>query len=278
MIRRILQMTAPIAVLALAAALIQAQPTTQTAVPQEPETPKVITIDREAGLIDLAAKMVPVEPQWLELIATTPGPKGREHEAIVTIDAKPSRIHLALVTLGLEPGTPQNNRREDDKIITEPPTGPTVNLFFVYEKDGQTLEVPAHKWVINQKSGETIPPCQWLFTGSVFRTWQDREYYMADEAGTIVSLVNFGDDLIVRQTDTTKDTDFQQLQINKEAIPPYGSDLILRIRIPPPPPEANPIPEATQIDTPDPATTTPDQPAKSPADADSSDKQAPAEP
>jgi hypothetical protein len=192
--------------------------------------PPVITVDREARTIDLLAKMVPIEPQWLELVATTPRPKCREHEAIVTVDAKPSRIHVALVTLGLEPGQPQKNIRQDDRIVTEPAAGPALDLFFVIEKDGQPVEVPVHAWVVDAESGEALPPCRWLFTGSVFKTWQGREYYMADDAGTIASLVNFGDDLIVRQTDTTKDTDFQQLQINKEAIPPYGSDLVLRIR------------------------------------------------
>ncbi len=72
---------------------------------------------------------------------------------------------------------------------------------------------------------------------------------MADEAGTIVSLVNFGDDLVVRQTDTTNDSDFQQLQINKELIPAYGSDLILRIRTPKPPPDQTPDQTPDQAQT-----------------------------
>lgn len=270
MTRSMLQISAPLAVLVFATSLIHAQSTTETT--EEPEAPKVITLDREAGLIDLAAKMVPAEPQWLELIATTPGPKGREHEAIVTIDAKPSHIHLALVTLGLEPGHPQKNIREGEQIISQPPAGPNVELFFVYEKDGQTLEVPAHEWVVDAETGEAIPASRWLFTGSVFRQWQDREYYMADEAGTIASLVNFGDDLIVRQTETTKDSDFQQLQINKEAIPPYGSELILRIRIPKPPPDLPPD-QAPDQDPPPPG-----DEAQAPANGESSDKPEPAEP
>jgi hypothetical protein len=251
--------------LALAGLPALAQPgADEVHVGMEAEAPKVITINREAGVIDLAAKMVPAEPQWLELIATTPGPKGREHEAIVTIDAKPSHIHLALVTLGLEPGHPLMNRREGEAILTEPPAGPAVELFFVYEKDGQTLETPVHEWVLDAETGEPLPACQWLFTGSVFKQWQGRAYYMADEAGTIASLVNFGDDLIVRQTDTSQDTDFQQLQINKEVIAPYGSELVLRIRIPHAPPDDAP----KQMD----------QTSTEPDDGEASDKPVPAEP
>ncbi len=194
----------------------------------------VIQVNREAGIIDLKAKMVPAAPQWLELIATVPGPTGREHEAIVTVDARPSEVHLALITLGLEPGQPMTHHREGDELVTTLPTGPELALSFVYEKDGQTHEVPVHVWVFDQATGETIPPCRWLFAGSRFRSWQGREYYMADEAGNIASLVNFGDDLIVRQTDTTRDNDFQQLQLDTDQALPFGEELILRIRVLPP--------------------------------------------
>ncbi len=216
--------------LALAAGAQAQTPQAPATAPDRPADERpAITVDREAGTIDLAATMVALEPQWLELIATTQG--GREHEAIVTVAAKPSHIHLALVTLGLEPGHPIRNRREGDQIVSDPPTGPELELFFVYDKDGQTHETPAHQWVLDEQTGEPLPACTWLFAGSVFRQWQGREYYMADEAGSVASLVNFGDDLVVRQTETTQDSDFQQLQINEAEALPYGSQLTLRIRV-----------------------------------------------
>ncbi len=219
----------------LSASLTFAQSPTPPQADAEPiavaEAPKIITVDREAGVIDLSAKMVPAEPQWLELVATVPGGKGRGHEAIVTVDAKPSHIHLALVTLGLEPGHPLKNNRQGDVIVSEPPAGPTLELFFVYEKDGQIHEDPVHEWVLDEATGQPLAAGSWLFAGSVFREWEGKAYYMADEAGNIASLVNFGDDMIVRRTDMAQDTDFQQLQINKDKALPYGSDLVLRIRV-----------------------------------------------
>jgi len=202
-----------------------------------------ITVDPEAGVIDLAATIVDVEPQWLELIATTPN--GREHEAIVTVAVKPSRLHLALVTLGLQPGHPMINKQDNGQVSTEPPIGPAVQVLFVYEMDGQIHETPAYDWVVDQQTGEPLPKGRWLFTGSVFRQWKGREYYMADEAGSVVSLVNFGDDLIVYQTDKTQDTDFQQLQINPDMPLPYGSELTLRIRLKPPAAQDNPSDNAS---------------------------------
>jgi len=190
-----------------------------------------ITIDPEAGTLDLAATMVELAPEWLELIATTQG--GREHEAIVTVAIKPSHLHLALVTLGLEPGHPMRHKQIDGQTTTEPPAGPALQLSFVYQAQGRTHETPVESWVIDRATGEPLPAGRWLFTGSMFKEWQGREYYMADGAGNLASLVNFGDDLIVYQTDKTQDTDFQELQLNPDIPLPYGAKLTLRIRVKP---------------------------------------------
>jgi hypothetical protein len=203
--------------------------------PQPPTPQPPITINPDAGTIDLAATMVSIKPDWLELIATTKGPNSREHEAIVTITAQPSQIHAALLTLGLTPGHPLINKRIGDQFISIPPTGPTVQIFFIYKNHGQTIQTPAHQWVIDKQTGQPLPDSTWLYTGSVFRQWKGKEYYMADEAGNAVSLVNFGDDLLVRQTPTTQNTDGQHLQINEAATPPYGTPLTLRIQVIPPP-------------------------------------------
>ena len=202
--------------------------------PSAQTPPAPLTIDREAGTIDLAARMVHTRPEWLELIATTQGPNSRDHEAIVTITAKPSEIHLALLTLGLKPGHPMVNKHVDGEFRPDPPTGPQVQVFFVYERDGQTLQTPVHQWVTDQATGQPLPETPWLFAGSQFRQWQGKEYYMADENGNAVSLVNFGDDLIVRQTDTTQNNDGQELQLSEDKALPYNSPLTLRIKITPP--------------------------------------------
>lgn len=191
-----------------------------------------LSIDREAGTIDLAARMVNTKPDWLELIATTEGPNSRDHEAIVSITAKPSEIHLALLMLGVRPGHPQINKHIEGRFVPDPATGPEIRVFFVYQTDGETVQTPAHEWVVHGPTGEPLGEAPWLFTGSRFRQWQGKEYYMADENGNAVSLVNFGDDLIVRQTDTTQDTDGQELQLNDSKTLPYGASLILRIQVP----------------------------------------------
>ena len=67
-----------------------------------------ITVDRAARCIDIEAVIVQRDAPWLELLACTKG--SREHEAILSVTAKPSHIHLALIMLGLEPGAPMTTQ------------------------------------------------------------------------------------------------------------------------------------------------------------------------
>lgn len=189
-----------------------------------------LTVHREAGYIDLDATVVGRGTEWLELIACSP--KSREHESIVTVTAKPSHIHLALLTLGLEPGAPLSWEGKGEDVVVHPPHGPVVEVFFVVpgEAEGPAVEVPANRWVLNRETGEPLGANRWLFAGSVFRSYEGRQIYMADLNGTVVSLVSFGDDLLVRPTTMTNQTDQQVWQANAELIPPEGTRLTLRLR------------------------------------------------
>lgn len=76
----------------------------QTEAQGEVEALPHLRIDRQANVLDLEAKVVLREGEWIELIACSPGTQ--EHESLVVVNARPSHIHLALLTLGLEPGKP----------------------------------------------------------------------------------------------------------------------------------------------------------------------------
>ena len=195
-----------------------------------------IHVDREAGEIDLDAKVVLREGEWIELIACSPNT--REHEALVVVPARPSHIHLALLTLGLEPGEPLKVTQTDDGFDVTPPHGPAIEVFFVFEQDGQSRQIPANQWVINQQTDEVMADNRFLFTGSEIVNHEGRDLYMADLNGSIVSLVNFGDDLLARDTTATNKSDNQAWNANTMQIPPLGTDVILRLR--PMQPQAEP--------------------------------------
>lgn len=185
-------------------------------------------IDREAGIVDVDARVVLREGEWLELIACAPNSK--EHESLVVVLARPSHIHLALLTLGLEPGTPMTVEKLEDGYKVHPAQGPQVEVSFVVGEGAQRREVPANEWVVAQQTGEVMGDNLFLFAGSTFVNYEGEDIYMADLSGAVVSLVNFGDDLLTRDTTATNNSDNQVWNANTAQIPPLDTPVTLRLR------------------------------------------------
>ena len=211
------------------------QPTTQPAAqtqPAEPVKPAKlphIDVQLDAGYVDVAAQVVARDPDWLELLACTPN--SREHEAVLTTAARPSHIHLALLMLGLEPGNPLKAEFTDDGTIkVTRPAGPRVQVTVVYEKDGKQVEHPANQWVVHRDTGEPLPSNVWLFTGSAIVEFDGQRVYMADVNGTVMSIVNFEDDLLAYDTELTNHNDGGQWKAATDLIPDNGTPVTLRLR------------------------------------------------
>ena len=206
------------------------QSTTQPATENESDnTLPHLTIDLEAKTVNLEATIVQRNADWLELLACSPGT--REHEAILTVKAKPSHIHLALTAIGLQHGSPMMVKTlEDGQLDTKPAHGPAIKVSVIYQLDGQTIQHPAGRWIINRKTEKTLDSELWIFTGSHFQQFDEQEYYMADVEGTILSLVNFGDDLLTLPSKTTNYSDQEQLGCNTPAIPPLGTQVTIRLQ------------------------------------------------
>lgn len=104
------------------------------------------------------------------------------------------------------------------------------------------------RWIRNQNTGEPLPDAIWLFTGSRMRDIpaegerEARRLYEADLSGSVISLVNFGDDLLTRSTLTTNKTDDAAWQAVTENIPPAGTTVIIRLSPAPTPVTAPPAP------------------------------------
>lgn len=204
------------------------QPYRAPAAPAKAEM-RGIKLDREAGHLDLDAKVVLREGEWLELLACTPGT--REHESILTVEARPRDIHLALILLGLEPGKPLKWERLDDgEVKVHPPTGPKVTISLRYEEDDQIKTVDANQWIVDQQTGRVMDDNVWLFAGSRFETFDGKEVYMADPNGSVISIVNFGDDVLARDTEVTRDNDEQSWDANTPVIPKEGTAVTIRIK------------------------------------------------
>jgi len=177
----------------------------------------------EAGPVDGG----PVAGTWLELVATTAGM--REHEALMAVKGRPSHIHQALLMVGLEAGAPLVARFVDGRLQTTGPEGPPVRVTVLVSRDGKQVEEPVETWLIDRRTGASPKHGPWLFTGSVFQQEAGSALYMADLNGTVVSLVNFGDDLLSRPTHRTPDNDEQAWTANLATVPPMGTAVTLRL-------------------------------------------------
>ncbi len=70
----------------------------------------------------------------------------KEHESILTIDAKAFTIHTGLLALGCEEGTPF--RYDSEKETLHAPQGQTIDVFLHWvDTDGKLHREPAQSWV-----------------------------------------------------------------------------------------------------------------------------------
>ncbi len=219
-----------------------ASPTLPTT-PLDKTTLPHVQVNQQERYIDLQATVVLREGDWLELLACSPN--SREHEAILTLKVKPSHLHLALLMLGLEPGKPMSwehpqtnpspqttsdiKRQVAPQII--PPQGPKIAVTLILpSKNNTAMEIPANRWILDATTQQPMLDNIWLFTGSSFVNWNGQRVYRADVNGTLLSLVNFGDDVLARPTELTSQNDNARWQPNTPQIPPVGTAITVRLR------------------------------------------------
>jgi len=114
------------------------------------------------------------------------------------------------------------------------PHGPKVAVTVRYEKDGKTVEVGAHEWILDQKTKKPLADNIWLFTGSREHKLADgASVYVADIEGNILSLVNFGDEVLSRVTDKRGGQEGgggnDAWGANSKVIPATGTKIVLRL-------------------------------------------------
>jgi hypothetical protein len=130
--------------------------------------------------VDCEAVKADYPLEFLAVVTNT-----NEYEALIRSEVKPSDLHLALLMIGLQPGQPV--RYSESTKTWEPPTGPPVDIWFEYQKDGKSMKVPAYRWMRDVKTHKEAPPMTWVFTGS--KVMEDKSY-AADATGCLVGVIN----------------------------------------------------------------------------------------
>jgi hypothetical protein len=185
---------------------------------------RFFTVDYDAAEV-LADAEVVLRQGPLELLACAPLTK--EHESILRILGRPLHLYEALGLLGLEPGSPPGWDREKRERI--PPCGEALDILIRYDSNGRLCEVCSWDWMVALGSKEPVPPRPWLFMGSFFC---ENGRFAADYDGVVVSVVDFGTEVVGLAKYHSADNQHLWLGPNTEAIPPLGTRCTLVFRRP----------------------------------------------
>jgi len=164
-----------------------AQADVPPAIPDAEKSKDVITALPQI-VINRKEKTVAVEgficqkDAMLELFAC--GNRTREHEAVVSLKARPLHVNTALILLGATPGHPATWTK-DGKFL--PPYGPVFRVFVEYMQDGKPVRVEAHEMLMNAATGKPAEPLKFVFCGGLTRG----HHFLPDIEGTVVCLSNF---------------------------------------------------------------------------------------
>ena len=186
-----------------------------------------ISVDRTEGSVRVPG-VVALREGWLEQAVCQQGT--RDHESLITVSMPPSSIHAALLLAGLEPGRPGHWRvRDDGSLELVPPTGEAVLIEVEWvDVAGSTQRGPLSAWI---RAEGAAAPTSFVFAGSVMR---DRAVapYVADQSGSVVGLVTFGDEPIasVAVVPDRADVAEPSLKAWTERIPREGTAVTIVIR------------------------------------------------
>ena len=214
------------------------KPVVTQAVASKPiELPGGILVDREAGEVVVPA-FVSIDAGWLEQVVCSRNT--RDHEAILVVDVLPSQVHAALVLLGLTPGTPGHWRFEETADENRPrvrrikPVGDRIRVGIRRITEDPRVTEPISEWIVNAEDDGAFIEQPWVFGGSTFfRPRPDApELYAADQSGSLVGLVTFGDEVIGLEgvLSDQVDVDAAMWAVRTEVVPEPGTrvDLVLR--------------------------------------------------
>ena len=219
---------AVVALLALAGADPAMQPATRPATPGTP--PGTPPATRPAGKlphvsVDVKKREVRVDCEAvaadypLEFLAVVTGTN--EYEAVVRSAVKPSDLHLALLLVGLKPGEPVRYSEATQTWL--PPSGPPVDVWFEYAKDGKPQRVPAYRWMRDVHTKQPARPFTWVFTGS--RTVDG--VYAADQTGSLVGVINNENSVLDVPALKSRALESRDYERNGELIPPTGTPVTM---------------------------------------------------
>lgn len=177
--------------------------------------------------IDLARHQVVLQGQvclregQLEMLICPKGTK--EHESVLSIDARAFVVHAALLRVGAKPGQPAQWRPE-----YRPAEGPEVRVWLFWtDAEGKRQHARGQEWVRKMGTDDVLEQ-PWVFGGSGF--WKDpatgEERYQA-EGGDLVCVSNFSTAMMDLPVESSDDAGSLLFEAYADRIPPMGSKVTI---------------------------------------------------
>lgn len=199
-----------------------------------------VTINLKARAVDIVSTVALTEGS-LEFVACTENTK--EHEAVITVQAKPSHIHTALLLLGAKAGHPAIRKivgeGDDQRWLDLAPKGSSLAVSLVIpDKEGKPTERPISDFVNrldlegNPDNAEAKKRLKtFLFAGSHLIGKEDApKAYLADKSGSVISLSTFGDELLCLPQIYGHENHALQWEAKSTHLPKVGTKIILRLK------------------------------------------------
>jgi hypothetical protein len=97
-----------------------------------------------------------------------------------------------------------------------------------------TRRVPIEKVLVDNKTGKSLPPLKWHFTGSVQAQpdpTKDEKVYAADLTGTLIAVFPVTDETVLQTSLTMKEEPLIKMETNKQVLPAEGTAVTLVIEL-----------------------------------------------
>ncbi len=164
----------------------------------------------------------------LEMFACPKGTK--EHESIVSVNAKAYLVHTGLLAIGAHAGRPV----QYDPVY-QPATGDTIHVEVLWRDEAKHVVRRRAQDMVRQMKTRQPMGHEWVFAGSGF--WQDErtgERYYQAEGGELICLSNFSTATLDLTVESSRDNADLLYEAFTENIPPLGTPVRLVLSVAPP--------------------------------------------
>jgi hypothetical protein len=176
----------------------------------------VVDVQKREVRVDCEAVAADYPLEFLAVVTGT-----NEYEAVVRSGVKASDLHLALLMVGLKPGEPV--RYSEATKAWLPPSGPPVDVWFEYVKDGKPQRVPAYRWMRDVHTKKPPASFTWVFTGS--HTIDG--VYAADQTGSLLGVINNENSVLDVGALKSRALEARDFERNTDLIPPTGTPVTM---------------------------------------------------